>query len=521
MGRREFAMRDIIELYIHWQTGESIRHIARNLGMDRKTIRKYIRKALANGYKPGEFHTKEEWTNFIKEAFPEVVNRCLCSAVFGKIEPYRELIRERLEKNTVATVWQRLCDENGLKVSLSSFRRYVNSAMPDVVSPLSVTVYRPDFPPGEEAQVDFGYLGMWVDILTGKRSKAWAFIMVLAYSRHMFVRVVHHADSHTWLDCHIRGFEFFGVPRRIVLDNLKGGVIKPDIYDPKFNRSYAEMANYYGTLIDPCRGGHPKDKPRVERMVPYVRDSFWRGRDFTTLEEANREALRWCMEVAGTRIHGTTHKRPLEAFRLEEATFMLPLPEELWEHVDWLRAKVAPDSHISVCKVLYSVPWRYIGKTLDVRVSHTTIQCYLDGELIKTHTRLWDGRRKTDPTDLPEDKVAFYQRTPQWCITQAKWLGASVAEAVEEILSVKTLYHLRQAQGIIRLSERYGAVRLNAACTRACNFGDPRYRTIKTILEKGLDKEPVKTHEDRSADISAFLHGQEEFIWPFKEDELS
>jgi len=517
MGRREFAVRDILEVYSHWQHGQSIRQMARSLGLDRNTIRKYIRAAEDAGYRPDTPRSKDEWVAFIKEKFPETIDSSVRSSAFPKIDVYHDLIRERLAKNTVATVWRRLRDEAGLNVSLSSFRRYVNSRFPDIVYPESITVLRPDVPPGKEAQVDFGYMGMLADPIFGKRHKAWAFIMVLAYSRHMFVKIVLKLNQLVWTECHIHAFEFFGgVPARLVLDNLKGGVIKADLYDPQFNRVYAEMADHYGVLIDPCRAGHPKDKPRVERMVSYVRDSFWCGRDFANVYDANREAIRWCKEVAGLRIHGTTHRRPLEMFESEEKPYLRPLPEGPWEHVEWRRAKVAPDCCISVCKSLYSVPYRYRGKTVDVRLTKDIVQCYLNEELIKTHIRVPEGRRQIDPNDLPEDKRAFFERCPQWCMKCSREIGKAVGEAVETLLSTDTTYRLREAQGIIRLAERYGALRLNAACERACKCGDLRYKTIKTILEKGLDRIAIEELPDHSADIPAFLHGQQQFDWAKK-----
>jgi transposase len=154
----------------------------------------------------------------------------------------------------LSTVWQRLRDEAGLDVSLSTFRRYVQVAIPGAVSAADVVVWRPEVPPGEEAQVDFGRLGLWRDSLTGRRRVAWAFILVLTYSRHMFVRVVFRLDLRTWLLCHVLALDFLGgVPHRIVLDNLANGALKPDLYDPKFNRAYAELAHHYGFLDDLSR----------------------------------------------------------------------------------------------------------------------------------------------------------------------------------------------------------------------------------------------------------------------------
>ena len=164
-------------------------------------------------------------------------------------------------------------------------------------------------------------------------------------------------------------FAFFGgVPARLVPDNLKTGVDKPDLYDPKINRSYAELAAHYGCLVDPARALKPRDKARVERPMPYVRDSFWRGREFTSLEQMQAEAVRWSAEVAGRRAC-----RPLEGaapaavFEAVEKDALRPLPAEPFVLATWATAKIGPDIHAQVEKVLYSVPWRHIGKTADVR----------------------------------------------------------------------------------------------------------------------------------------------------------
>ncbi|MDI6893780.1 MAG: IS21 family transposase [Bacillota bacterium] len=517
MARREFTVRDIVEIFEHWQTGRSIRAIARSLGLDRNTVRKYVRAAEDAGYTPGVRRSPEEWAEFVRQRFPRAADDRLRSSSFTRVEPYREQIQKDLaEVGAVSIVWQRLRDEAGLDVSLSTFRRYVQAALPGTVSPADVVIWRPEVPPGEEVQVDFGRLGIWRDPVTGKRRMAYAFIMVLAYSRHMFVRVVFSLDSRMWLTSHVVGLEFLGgVPRRVVLDNLADGVLKPDIYDPRFNRAYAELALHYGFLIDPCRSGHPTDKPRVERGVRYVRDNFWRGRNFLSPDEANREAVRWCLEVAGRRIHGTTRQRPLELFEREERQHLFSLPAEPWEMREWTTAKVAPDAHCHVAKALYSVPWRLIGSELSVCVKENTVQFFKGEEIVKTHPRVPPGKRQTDFADLPEDRIAFFQRTPQWCLRRAGEMGPHVREAVAQVLSVNTLYNLRQAQGILRLEEKYGARRLEAACERALAYGDPRYRTVKNILANGMDGRPIDIREqDGSRSVGAFLHGQQHFALP-------
>jgi transposase len=153
---------------------------------------------------------------------------------------------------TQATIWQRLRDEQDLLASLASLKRWVAANLPEEVRRDRVTVLMDEPEPGGEAQIDYGHLGAWVDPRTGRKRRVWAFVMVLPASRHMFVRPVLTMDQRAWTECHVAAFDFFGgVPARLVPDNLKTGVDKPDLYDPKINRSYAELAEHYGTLVDP------------------------------------------------------------------------------------------------------------------------------------------------------------------------------------------------------------------------------------------------------------------------------
>ena len=180
---------------------------------------------------------------------------------------------------TVSTIHQRLRDNLGLAASESSLRRWIKANLAEEATRNAVVVLRDTPPPGEEAQVDYGLLGRWFDPATERWRRVWGFIMVLAFSRLMFVRPVLKMDQRSWVEAHVLAFEFFGgVPLRIVPDNLKTGVITPDLYDPLINRAFAELATHYGTLIDPARALKPRDKARVERPVPYARDSFFAGR---------------------------------------------------------------------------------------------------------------------------------------------------------------------------------------------------------------------------------------------------
>lgn len=483
-------MRDLQEIFEHWQAGDKLRAMERNLGVARHTLRKYLDAAAAAGIHQETPMTPEAWDAWIRTTFPATWGGQLTAKQQALI-PHRAWIETALQTNHVTTVWQRLQDQTGLDVSLATFRRYCATlAVPPQAR--DVTVWRPEVDPGMEAQVDFGKMGRWVDPQTHKTVVVWAFVMTLRYSRHQFVYWVVKQDLATWCRAHMAAFTFWGgVPHRIILDNLKDGVLKPDLYDPALNRTYRGLAEHYGFLIDPGRVAHPKDKPVVERQMQFVRDSAWTGQDWPDLSAAQGGAERWCRTVAGQRIHGTTGRRPYDVFLTEEQGQLHPLPRQGWEFGRWTTAKVASDSHIMVERALYSVPWRYLHQTVDVWVSDREIRVYVGLDRIKTHRRGHARERVTDAGDLPSEQIAFYQRTPQWCREQAAALGSDVAAVVTELLTVDTLGHLRSAQGVIRLADTYGAVRLNAACRRARFFGDGRYQTVKGILRKALDADPL------------------------------
>jgi len=272
--------------------------------VDRKTIRKYLAPAIAAGIAPGgPVMATTEWAELVGRWFPEITDTRLRQSTWPEIDKHRDYIAEMLKLGvTQATIHQRLRDEQGLQASVASLKRWVAANLPEEVRRDRVTVLGEEAEPGAEAQIDYGHLGSWTDPRSGKKYRVWAFVMVLVCSRLLFVRPVLRMDQRAWTECHVEAFAFFGgVPARLVPDNLKTGVDKPDLYDPKINRSYAELAEHYGTLIDPARAAKPKDKPRVERPMPYVRDSFWRGREFTSLQHMQQEAVVWCREVAGRR----------------------------------------------------------------------------------------------------------------------------------------------------------------------------------------------------------------------------
>jgi transposase len=508
MARRTFEMPNVTEILVHWDAGRSQSEIADSLGLDRKTVKKYLTPAIEAGLVSGSGRSQEEWASLVSEWFPQLGDSSLRQVSWPLIEPHRDYIVAQLELGVrKATIHQRLRDVHGLTASVASVKRWITANLPEQALRSKVTVLGEDPPPGSEGQIDYGYLGMWLDPIGGRRRRVWGFVMVLCCSRHLFLRPVLRMDQAAWTQCHVEAFEFFGgCPALLVPDNLKTGVVKADLYDPLLNRSYAELAAHYGVLIDPARARKPKDKPRVERPMPYCRDSFFRGREFASIEAMQSAARDWSLNVAGRRscrpLEGAA---PVSVFDAVERDELTPLPRSVFVLASWSTPTVGPDIHVKVGKTLYSVPWRFIGTKVDARATATTVQIFSRGELICTHPFKAKGKQ-TDFSHYPPEKIAFRMRTPSWCRLRAAEIGEHTTAVIADLLSINALFRLRSAQGVLGLADKHGPARLEAACGKALAVGDPTYRTIKGILAAGAetDPPPVGTGD---AGAAAFLQG--------------
>lgn len=503
-------MSDNAEILVHWRAGRGIREIARSLGYARNTIRERVAVATAAGFtQQGSSLSAAQWRAALAATALECGDTQRRFPAQSKIDPLREQVTEALKASTAATVWQRLHDAGELDVGRRTFQRYVQEQIRRV-DPARLTVLLPDPVFGEAMELDYGRLGLWTDPLGGRRRTVWAFVATLRASNTHFVRPVLQMDQHTWTLCHREALRFFGgVPRRWICDNLKTGVLKSDLYDPQFNRGYRECAEHYGALIDPARAVHPKDKPRVERAMPYVRDSFWSGRSFASFDAIVEAAATWCRDVAPGRRHPRLGQSVGEVFTERERPALLPLPTTPFEIVEWRQAKVHPDCHVAIQRVLYSVPWAHVGKTLEVRVGERLVQLFDGSELVKTHVRTHAGRR-TDHADLPPDKAAFLMRTPAWCRREAARVGSGAAALVDALLFEGGLTRLREVQALLRLEATYGPQRLERACALA-GTADGRMKTVRNLLRDG--REGGRAGEPATAAaLPAYLHGQDQLF---------
>ena len=404
--------------------------------------------------------------------------------------PHEKKIKQWVEQGIQATtIYQALVEQFGFDGSYSSVRRRVGKLRGKTPKASCVL----DFAPGEAAQVDFGKGPTIKDVFTGAVVKTWIFVMTLCFSRHMYAEIVTDQKVETWLACHRRAFEFFnGVPAKLIIDNPKCAITRACYTDPEVQRSYGELAEGYGFLISPCPIADPKKKGRVESGVKYVKNNFVPLRSFRTLVDANGQLIGWVLERAGNRIHGTTHRRPLEMFAETEKHFLKPLPDVPVEIAVWTRVKVHGNCHVQFEKAQYSAPFRLVHQELFLRATDTTVKLYRDIKLVATHRRLKRaGQRSTVDDHMPPEALAYKMQDPQWCLKQAEAIGPDCHRLIGRLFAHRVLDNLRAAQGVIHLGKKYGAARLEAACTRALYFDNVKYRTVKSILHQGLDQGPL------------------------------
>lgn len=486
MAKRKFEMHEYRQIIVRLRLGESIRSIVQSRVACRKKVRQVRAMALKNHWldTQHELPNDEVLAQHFKITSPPLITQ-------SSVLPYRERVEEWCQQGIQAsTIHAALVRNHGFKGCYDAVQRFVKK-IKDRLNTKVTTIL--EFKPGECAQVDFGAGPTLIDEATGEVIKTWIFVMVLAWSRHQYAEIVLNQTVETWLGCHRRAFEWFnGVPSKIIIDNAKCAIVKACYHDPEVQRSYAECAEGYGFIISACPPRDPQKKGRVESGVKFIKKNFVPLRDFRNrVQEGNRQLKKWVLETAGNRIHGTTHQKPLSLFEIERSK-LKPLPERPPECVVWQRVIVHGDCHVSHLKCRYSAPYKLVKQTLWLRASETTVRLFRDHELVATHPRLFvPGTKNSIDEHLPPNALAYAMRDPQWCLSCAKKIGHFCETVIHHLLSNSVVDYLRSAQAIVGLREKYGDARLEAACRRAHAFQSMRYKTIKSILEKGLEYEPL------------------------------
>ena len=485
MANRRFEMYQYRHLLVRMRLGETDRQIARSGLIGRRKAAEVREVAQQQGWLDPACPLPDD--TVLHHVLRKPGTR---SQTTSQVLPFEPDVRAWHQKGFQGTtIFQALIRKHGFTGSYSSVRRFLQGL--ELADPKVSTVL--DFEPGDTAQVDFGKGPRIVDVYTGEIIDTWIFTMVLAWSRHMYAELVPDQSVMTWLGCHRRAFEYLGgVPARLLIDNLKAAITRACYYDPQVHRSYADLAEAYGFRIAPCPVRQPEKKGIVEAGVKFVKNSFVPLRDYRSLADGNAQLLDWVMSFAGNRIHGTTHERPLTRFVEVERHLLQPLPDRPVELAEWAQVTAHGDGHVQFDKCRYSVPYRLAHRELWLRAAETSVRIFRDHELQAVHPRLWrPGARSTVNEHMPPDALAYKLHDPQWCLRQASDIGPCCRAVIEALFADRVLDHLRGAQGLIALGKSYGTSRLEAACARALSYGSPTYRTVKTILHKGADQQPL------------------------------
>ena len=350
---------------------------------------------------------------------------------------------------------------------------------------------------GDKLFVDYaGQTVGIVDRTSGEIKQAQIFVAVLGASNYTYAEATWSQQLSDWIGSHVRAFSFFGgVSAVIIPDNLKSGVNKAHLYEPELNPTYTDMASHYGTTVLPARVRKPKDKAKVEAGVLLVERwilASLRNHTFFSLSELN-QAIGELLESLNQRAFKKLPGSRLSQFEAIDKPALLPLPTEQYEFAQWKKARVHIDYHIEVDGHYYSVPHHLVKRQLDVRYSASTIECFHKGQRIASHVRVYlKGRHTTVPEHMPASHREYAQWTPQRLIEWAQKTGTATASLIEQLLQRRK--HPQQAfrscLGIMRLGKSYGDDRLEAASRRALLIGAYSYKSIESILRKGLDRQP-------------------------------
>ena len=488
MSNKRFEMHEIRQVLVQMRLGATDRAIAQSGLMGREKLAQLRKLAAAQGLLNTKTSLPDD--SVLAPVFGKPRSR---PAVESSVLAWKDLILEwHRDKVPGTAIHAALVRNHHYQGNYSSVRRFLQAYAQEPDGE-SATVML-DFDPGEAAQADFGLGPMLPSPKTGQLVTTWIFVMTLCFSRHQYAEIVFDQTVRTWCGLFRRAFEFFGgVVERVIIDNPKCAITKACYYDPVVQRSFGELAEALGFRISPCPVRDPAKKGRVESGVKYVKGNFLPLRSFRSLADANGQLRQWVLETAGTRSHGTTRRQPFSHYLQSEKPFLKPLPDQPAEIYVWKRFKTAPgNGHLLVEDNFYSFPYTLVRKELWAKISDTMVWIYEGYELKAAHVRLLGCREKrTVPDHVPPNAQAFLLRDHGWCLKRAGAVGPACLKVVETLFDDKILDNLRGVQGILSFVEKNGADRLEAACERALAYGEARYKTIKLILNRALDTQPV------------------------------
>jgi transposase len=476
------------------QLGWSLRRIEKATGVRRETAGEYLKAADIAVRPPGAWGkgapakpanlrlAAEVTTDFEPSTAAKPANEVTTdsSGAASACEPYRELIEHGVAcgRNAMA-IWQELVDRHAFPGAYESVKRFVRKQR-GTQSPEARAVILTA--PGEEAQVDYGSGPLVRDPETGKYRRTRLFVLTLGFSRKCVRLLSFRSSSQIWSELHETAFRRLGgTAKVIVLDNLREGVWRPDIYDPAINPLYRDLLTHYGAVAMPCRIQDPDRKGKVESGVGHAQKTPLKGRRFESLPEAQAYLDRWEERWADTRIHGTT-KRQVAAMFAEEKPALLTLPIEPFRYYQYGERAVHLDGCVEVEAAYYSSPPGWIGRRVRVQWDGLYVRLLdpLTGQLLREHLRQERGRHRIKDEDRPK-------RTPLGTVqllARAEKMGASIGAFCTALHARQGEPAVRRIQGVLSFHKKYGVARVEEACAAALELDAYDYRFVRRYLER-------------------------------------
>lgn len=458
-------------------SGHSNREIACLLGIDRGTVNKYVAQLHAAENRP------KAPTGSRPSELPDSMSAHRSGAP-SQCERYRKHIEAKLVQGLSATrIHQDLTSEHGFEGSYYSVRRFVLRLQAKTPLPFR----RIETAPGEEAQIDFG-TGAWVIGEDGKRRRPWMFRIVLSHSRKAYSEVVWRQTTDNFISAIENAFYYFGgVPKRLVIDNLKAAVKRADWYDPEVHPKLQSFAAHYGTAFVPTKPYRPEHKGKVESSVKYAKNNGLKGHVFKCLADQNDHLLDWEESVADTRIHGTTKKQVRKQFEAVERATLLPLPPDRFAMFHEARRVVSRDGHIEVAGAFYSAPAEYVSRTVWARWDSRLVRIFNSRwQQLAVHSRSEPGRFRTNSGHVPPEKVSSVERGTNALLRQVASIGPHTKAWSESMLAARGVEGVRVLAGLKALAGKHRSDALEQACKVASAHGAIHLQSIRNLLRRSV-----------------------------------
>ena len=497
----------IVTLY---QQGWRKLRIAHELGVDVKTVRRHVRLAAKSLLPPTGDEGGPTPNSLLLPAGSLEANSPVPPAGpngrASRCEPHRADIEQALERGLCAQrIYQDLVTEEGFEGGYDAVKRFVHRLR--VVAPHRF--HRFECGPGEEAQVDFGR-GAPIRTADGRRQKTWVFRIVLSHSRKAYSEAVLRQTTESFIRCLENAFRYFGgVPKTLVIDNLRAAVSRADWFEPELNPKVAEFCRHYGTVILPARPYRPRDKGKVESSVKYVKNNALKAREFTSLAEENRYLLDWEQRVADQRIHGTTRRQVARCFEQERPS-LLPLPATLFPCFQEARRSVHRDSFVEVGKAYYEVPEEYIQRDVWVRWDGRTVRVFSQRMVqIAIHAQRQPGQFSTQGAHIAPRKISGMEKGTAWLLRQVSLIGEHSERWAAAMMLERGIAGIRVLQGLIHMANRHDSDSIERACQVALTHRAFRLRAIRELIKRGGNQQEqfefLQEHEI-IRDLSSYGH---------------